>query len=120
MKNSISILFISLLFIGYINAQNTKEKKKWKFGLHFDNLSDTQKAFNAETTGVIINRVSKNHPAEAAGILVGDILTHIGTTEIIDQKHCIQIMKDFDTSSGKAILKVIRNGIKMEFTVKFE
>lgn len=120
MKKIISILFISLLFISYTNAQDTKEKQKWKFGLHFDNLSDSQRAFNAETNGVIINKVSKNHPAEAAGVIVGDILTHIDTTEIIDQKQCIQVMKDFDTSSGKAILKIIRNGVKMDITVKFE
>ena len=121
MKKIISILIISLLFISYSQAQEKKDKQKWKFGLYFDNLSASQSTFNAETNGVIINKVSKNHPAEAAGVLVGDILTHIDAIEIIDQKQCIETMKNFDTTtSKKAILKIIRNGIKMNITVKFE
>ena len=119
MKKIISIIAISILFISHTSAQKTTEKK-WKFGLHFDNLSTTQKAFNSETNGVIINKVSKDHPAEAAGVLVGDILTHINGTEIIDQQQCIELMKNTDTSSGKAVLKIIRNGIKMDVVVLFK
>ena len=120
MKKIVTILFISLLFVGYTQAQETKEKKKWKFGLHFDNLTNTQKAFNAETSGVIINKVSKDHPGEAAGILVDDILTHINDIAIKDQGHCVQVMKDYDTSKGSALLKIIRNGVKMDVKVSFK
>lgn len=120
MKNFAVILFLCLFTLPSIGAQEeVKQKKKWKFGLHFDNLSNEQKGFNAETTGVVINRVSKDHPGEAAGVQVGDILTHIDSVSIKDQDHCVAVMKDFDTSKGFAILKVIRNGVKMDLKVEF-
>ena len=120
MKKIISILFISVLFLGYTNAQETQETKKWKFGLHFDTLNATQKAFNGLTQGVIINKVSKEHPAEAAGMQVGDILTHVSGTEIKDQAHCVEFMKTVDVSSGSSTLKIIRNGVKMDIVVQFK
>ena len=122
MKKIFSTLIISLLFISYSSAQETKEvePKKWKFGLHFNTLTDKEKAFNGLTRGVIIHKVSKDHPAEAAGVLVGDILTHVSALEIVDQPHCVEVMKNVDTSTGESILKIIRNGVKMDITVKFE
>ncbi len=121
MKKLVLVLLISLISSPVLFGQEApKEKKKWKFGLHFDNLSDEQKGFNAETSGVIINRVSKDHPGEAAGVQVGDIITHIDTTAIKDQDHCVAVMRDFDTSKGFAILKIIRNGVKMDIKVLFD
>jgi S1-C subfamily serine protease len=106
----------------YTAAQETEteEPKKWKFGLHFNTLSAKEKAFNGLTNGVVIHKVSKDHPAEAAGMMVGDILTHVGNIEIMDQPHCIEIMKNVDISLGSSTLKIIRNGVKMNVIVKFE
>ncbi len=121
MKKLVILLLLTLISAPVLSAQEaTKEKKKWKFGLHFDNLSAEQKGFNAETSGVIINRVSKDHPGEAAGVQVGDIITHIDNTAIKDQDHCVAVMRDFDTSKGFAILKIIRNGVKMDLKVLFD
>jgi len=122
MKKIVSTLIITILFVGYTSAQDTaaKEPKKWKFGLHFNTLTDTQKAFNNLTKGVIIHKVSKDHPAETAGMLVDDILTHVSGIEIIDQPHCVEVMKNVDTSLGSSVLKIIRNGVKMDVVVKFE
>lgn len=122
MKKIFSTLIISLLFISYTSAQEAevKEPTKWKFGLHFNTLSAKEKAFNGLTKGVVIHKVSKDHPAEAAGILVGDILTHVGSIEIIDQAHCIEVMKNVDTTLGSSMLKIIRNGVKMDVVVKFQ
>ena len=122
MKKIFSILLISLLFLSYSSAQETetKEPKKWKFGLHFNTLSAKEKAFNGLTKGVIIHKVSKDHPAETAGVLVGDILTHVSGIEIIDQPHCVETMKNVDVSSGKSTLKIIRNGVKMDIEVSFK
>jgi len=122
MKKILSTLIISLLFISYTSAQEAevKETKKWKFGLHFNTLSVKEKAFNGLTEGVVIHKVSKDHPAEAAGMLVGDILTHVGSIEIMDQPHCVEVMKNVDTSLGSSTLKIIRNGVKMDVIVKFE
>jgi len=122
MKKIFSTLIISLLFISYTSAQEAevKEPKKWKFGLHFNTLSAKEKAFNGLTKGVVIHKVSKDHPAEVAGMLVGDILTHVGSTEIMDQPHCVEVMKNVDTSLGSSTLKIIRNGVKMDVIVKFE
>lgn len=121
MKKICSVLIISLLFISYTSAQETEVKKptKWKFGLHFNTLNPKEKAFNGLTKGVIIHKVSKEHPAETAGMLVGDILTHVGSIEIIDQPHCVDVMKNVDTSLGSSTLKIIRNGVKMDVIVKF-
>ncbi len=122
MKKIISTLILTIIFVNYISAQETttKEPTKWKFGLHFNTLTDTQKAFNGLTKGVIIHKVSKDHPAEAAGMLVDDILTHVSGIEIIDQPHCVEVMKNVDTSLGSSVLKIIRNGVKMDVVVKFE
>lgn len=122
MKKLVLTLLLVITSVSFVTAQETQqtEQKKWKFGLHFDNLSAEQKAFNAETSGVVINKVSKDHPAEAAGVQVGDILTHIDTTAIKDQDHAVQFMKDYNTSKGFAMLKVIRNGVKMDIKVNFK
>jgi len=122
MKKIFSTLIISLLFISYSLAQEAavKESKKWKFGLHYNTLSPKEKAFNGLNKGVVIHKVSKDHPAEAAGMLVGDILTHVGNIEIIDQPHCVEVMKNVDPSLGNSTLKIIRNGVKMKVIVKFE
>ncbi len=122
MKKIIPIVLVTLFFGNFITAQETptKEQKKWKYGLHFDTLTEKQKAFNGLTKGVRIHKVSKDHPAEAAGMLVGDILTHVSGIEIIDQPHCVEVMKNVDISSGTSILKIIRNGVKMDVTVKFK
>ena len=121
MKKLALLLLITFISVPELYAQETpKEKKKWKFGLHFDNLSDQQKGFNAETNGVVINRVSKDHPGEAAGVQVGDIITHIDNIAIKDQDHCVIVMRDFDTAKGFAILKIIRNGVKMDIKVLFD
>jgi hypothetical protein len=53
-------------------------------------------------------------------MMVGDILTHVGNIEIMDQPHCIEIMKNVDISLGSSTLKIIRNGVKMNVIVKFE
>ena len=108
--------------MSYSSAQETeiKEPKKWKFGLHFNTLSDKEKAFSGLTKGVIIHKVSEEHPAEDAGVLIGDILTHVSGIEIIDQPQCVEVMKNVDISSGTSILKIIRNCVKMDITVKFE
>ncbi len=122
MKKIIFTLLIAFISITIANGQNneTKEKEKSKFGLYFDNLSDTQKSFNAETNGVVINKVSKDHPGEIAGVMVGDILTHIDTTAVKDQEHCILVMKDYDTTNTVITLKIIRNGVKMDLKLKFK
>ena len=122
MKKICSTLIITLLFISYGSAQETaiKEPKKWKIGLHFNTLSAKEKAFNGLTKGVIIHKVSKDYPSEAAGVLIGDILTHVSGIEIIDQPQCVGVIKNVDISTGTSILKIIRNGVKMNITVKFE
>ena len=122
MKKIFSTLIISLLLISYTSAQESevKEPTKWKFGLHFNTLSAKEKAFSGLTKGVVIHKVSKDHPAESAGMLVGDILTHVGNIEIMDQPHCVDIMKNVDTSLGSSTLKIIRNGVKMDVVIKFE
>ena len=122
MKKICSTLIITLLFISYGSAQETgiKEPKKWKIGLHFNTLSAKEKAFNGLTKGVIIHKVSKDSPSEAAGVLIGDILTHVSGIEIIDQPQCIEVINNVDISTGTSILKIIRNGVKMNITVKFE
>jgi len=121
MKKIIFTILIAFISITIANGQEkeNKEKDKSKFGLYFDNLSPTQKGFNAETNGVVINKISKDRPGKAAGVMVGDILTHIGTIAIKDQEHCILVMKDYDTSKGTSTLKIIRNGIKMGLKVIF-
>ena len=114
------VVLIGCIHIADAQENQSKEKNKDKFGLYFDNLTADQKAFNAETSGVVINRISKGRPGEKAGVQVGDILTHIDTTVIKDQDHCIAVMRDFQTTKGSTTLKIIRNGVKMDLKVIFK
>jgi len=122
MKKIFSILIISLLFVSNISAQEAevKELKQWKFGLHFNTLSAKEKAFNGLSKGVIIHKVFKDQPGETSGMLIGDILTHVGAVEILDQLHCVEVLNNVDTSLGSSTLKIIRNGVKMDVILKFE
>ena len=122
MNKGFIIFLITVVISGFAFGQEakTKEKNKQKFGLFFDNLTADQKAFNAETSGVVIKRVSDKQAGYKAGVQVGDILTHIDTVAIKDQEHCVTVMRDYDTSKGAAVVKVIRNGVKMDLKVVFE
>ncbi|MDJ0646346.1 MAG: PDZ domain-containing protein [Flavobacteriaceae bacterium] len=122
MKKAVFAILITIFSISFVTAQETqsKEKNKQKFGLFFDDLTPDQKAFNEETTGVVINRVTKGLPGEVAGVQIGDIITQIDTISIKGLDHCAQVMNDFDITKGSATLKIIRNGVKMDLKIKFE
>ncbi len=121
MKKILFLFLIGFVGLNITVAQEvqSKEKNKEKLGFYFDNLTADQKAFNAETSGVAINRVSKNSPGALAGIQVGDILTHIDGVAVKDLDHCITLITNLNTVNGSTILNVIRNGVKMELKLKF-
>ena len=72
------------------------------------------KAFNLpNASGVIIASVATNGPAAQAGVQVGDILTKINDTEIIDVNSMVNVVAQL--KPGEAVkLGIQRNGQGLE------
>lgn len=63
--------------------------------------------------GIIISGVDLNGPAQLAGILPDDILTHINGTEIEDARQCMELVNKLVPQS-KVTIRLIRDGTPIE------
>ena len=71
----------------------------------------------SQTKGVRIASVSRRSPAEAAGLIPGDIITKIGDTAITTSTSVMRIIGE--TKPGDAVkVTYLRNGQSMESSVK--
>jgi len=86
--------------------------KPRSFGVCFGDLSDEQRLQIQSNKGVSIFVVVKGSPAFQSDILEGDIIRRINETDIMDAKHCIQVIGE---NKGKTIeLSILRNGQKIQ------
>jgi len=82
------------------------------FGIYVDPLSAEPMENTRSNKGVIVQAVVRNSPAFRAGILRGDVLTHIGEKEIADRQG---LSNALDQYVGKTVIvKYVRAG--KEFT----
>ena len=69
--------------------------------------------FNPDTGHIYVNRVMPNSPAEKAGILAGDTITHIEDVEVTEETYsqCVALVAGELGTTVK--LNIIRNGVEM-------
>ena len=69
-------------------------------------------------TAALIMGVEASSPADAAGVLVGDILLAVGSYEITDAASLARIMRRLDTPQGEPLtLRLARAGRPIELTL---
>jgi serine protease Do len=69
-------------------------------------------------TAALIMGVEASSPADAAGVLVGDILLAVGSYEITDAASLARIMRRLDTPQGEPLtLRLARAGQPIELTL---
>jgi len=69
-------------------------------------------------TAALIMGVEAGSPADAAGVLVGDILLAVGSHEITDAASLARVMRRLDTPQGEPLtLKLARAGQPIELTL---
>jgi serine protease Do len=69
-------------------------------------------------TAALIMGVEAGSPADAAGVLVGDILLAVGSYEITDAASLARIMRRLDTPQGESLtLRLARAGQPIELTL---
>jgi serine protease Do len=72
----------------------------------------------AGETAALIMGVEAGSPAEAAGVLVGDILLAVGLYEISDAQTLARLMRRLETPQGEPLtLKLARAGQRIELTL---
>jgi serine protease Do len=69
--------------------------------------------------GVIITEITKNSPAQKAGLKVEDIITEINTYRINDPSTIIGIINDY-RAGDKLNLKILRDGKEKNIEMKLE
>lgn len=75
------------------------------------------KAFNlTEASGVVIASVRIDGPAEAAGLMVGDVLVQVNENKVIDTATMLSEIADLDPGVT-AVLKVMRKGQELNLNV---
>lgn len=67
--------------------------------------------------GVLVLEVSKDTPAEKAGLKAGDVITKVGTTAIADAE---DLVKALGTDEDKVTLSIVRKGSKRTVDAQLE
>lgn len=94
-----------------------KSTQKLTYGVIFSELPNKLKAELERNTGVLIYVVVENTPAFYANVLDGDILIKFNDVDIINKRHLEDVMGSYNSSRGKCIFKVIRNGKEKDITI---
>jgi membrane-associated protease RseP (regulator of RpoE activity) len=97
-----------------INQTMTKQQVKW-LGVSLENLTDALKAQLSKqidgNSGVMINNVQNNSPAQKAGIQAYDILTSINGEKVSSAEQVYQLVQQAD-GNKEIPLEIIRQGEK--------
>jgi len=90
--------------------------KPLAFGVNLRDLTDQQRRHIQSNKGASVYVVMKGSPAFENDVLEGDIIRKVNETNIIDAKHCLQIIAD---NKGKTInVMIIRDGQEIEKQIK--
>ena len=71
----------------------------------------------AQNSGALVGDVTKDSPAEEAGLKEGDVITEFNGKKVTDSRH-LRLMASQTAPDTKAQVKVIRDGKEKTFTVK--
>ncbi|MDZ7359487.1 MAG: PDZ domain-containing protein [candidate division KSB1 bacterium] len=82
-----------------------------QLGVQVQNLNkDLAPYFKVEEkSGVLVVEVSKNTPAEKAGLKAGDVITRIGDEKITDADDLVQALRDYE-AGDKVSIEYVRQG----------
>jgi len=72
-----------------------------------------------EKSGVLVLSVSKDTPAEKAGLKAGDVITRLGDEKITDADDLISALRDYE-DGDKAKIEYVRQGKSANVEVEFE
>ena len=90
--------------------------KPGSFGARLRDLTDEQRRQIQSNKGASIFAVVKDSPAFQNDILEGDIIRQVSGIDIMDSKHCIQVLGE---NKGKEIsLTILRNGVIVQKRLK--
>lgn len=97
-----------------------KSTHKYKFGLHYNDLTPEQRTHLERNTGVFINLVIEDAPAFYANVLVGDILIAVDGQSVKNTQHATELLtKVANSEKTSSKLTVIRNGLEKIIKVQF-
>ena len=130
-KGTVCLALLSLVWTGRLEAQEDPPHRAGTFvwrsmgrgylGVQVQGMTPELRAhFGApEDEGVLVSKVDDGGPAEAAGILVGDIITAVDAQPIgspMSLSHAIRGMKKGDSVS----IELLRDETAMSFTVSID
>jgi serine protease Do len=73
----------------------------------------------SQNSGALVGDVTKDSPAEQAGLKEGDVITEFNGKKVTDSRH-LRLMVSQTAPETKAQVKVIRDGKEQTFTVKLD
>lgn len=90
--------------------------KPLSFGAQFQDLTDEQRRQIQSNKGVSVFVVVKGTPAFQNDILEGDIIRQVNSTDIMDVRHCLQVIGE---NKGKTVsLTILRNGREVQKEIR--
>jgi serine protease Do len=96
-----------------------KSTKKFKFGLHLNDLTPAQRLRLERNTGANVFVVIEGSPAFYANVLPGDVLVSLDQKAIVNWEQAIRLMGEVPLNQKQAELVVLRNGKLKTVQVNF-
>ncbi len=92
--------------------------RRARLGVSIQSLSEQLAEYFGVDGGVLVTSVSEDSPAEAAGLLAGDVIVELAGEDVEDPGDIMQILSDQD--AGEVEVRVIRDGAATNLTVELE
>lgn len=80
-------------------------------------IPERQRAGRSQTHGLLVTSVVTGSPAEAAGLLIGDVIVALDGTVVEEPEALVMLLRS-ERSSGGSTVTVIRGGAAQDVTVK--
>ena len=103
--------------------KNRKIDRDFWIGIRVKNLDPiiARKMGYDGTDGVIVTYIDRRSPAEKSGMKLGDIITKIGNTAIVLDKHVTEAIYEEDLRVGDDLkIQVWRDGERYNLTLTLE
>ncbi len=96
----------------YITVRKRSEQASLRMGLEVETIP----ADDEESTGVLVRHVVSNSPAERAGIIPGDIILRVGSSDVSSATEFHAVLKEFvDTGVSVSILIKSKGYITLKY-----
>jgi len=102
--------------VNYYTATFWRRRKPMGTGVIIRSLSQEEAIARGDSNGVAVFILIKGFPGETSGLKVGDIITHIAGTEVINVKDAAKVLEGHTVSTID--YRVLRDGKPQTFTVE--